>query len=317
MVARRNRKYERIGLRYGPLLLIAAILTLTIFVLYVAFTSRPGGFTRETIAYWGNGVTVWSWDRTDNTLIRIDIPLSANVAGSDGYGTYSLDSLWKLGIIEKRGGELFANSLERVLGIPVPWYIGSERGDGATGSQNGSLPIRVRTIWSYMNGQYVTNIPLRLFFAIAWRETLGMFRTVAVFDVANRAMSEQVQPDGTTIEIVDADRWDRMMTNAFENEEIRKEAFGVAIYNTTKEQDLGNRIARLLGHVGVHVVTVGNDEAIPQRCTVTASKERKASRTVRTILSIFDCEFRDSGEEASADITVRFGMGYEQESLLR
>jgi hypothetical protein len=173
------------------------------------------------------------------------------------------------------------------------------------------MPIHLGSVWAYARGTFTTNIPLSLFLAIAWRNSLGRLQPVAAFDIGNRALSAGTLPDGTSIQIIDADRWDQIAANTFEDDLLRKEALPIAIYNTTARPALGNRVARILGHLGAHVVSVGNDEVIPERCIVAASKKLETSSTVRVIQSVLDCEYRTLEGQERADVVVRLGIGYE------
>lgn len=311
-----NRKYERLGTRYGKLLWVSILLIATALIaIWILTLMHSRSLSYETVALYGDPVVVWSWERTRNRIIRIEIPADTYVSAIEGYGTYSLASLWKLGEIEGREGEIFAKSLEEALGIPVRWYIGP-----SVPSDNNIVPvaeayITLGHLWEFVTGKLITNIPITRFFSLAWRVTFGITRSGPVFDLSGSARTTAQLPDGTPIRTFDMDRWDTIIGNAFEDGRVRKEALPVAVFNTTSIPALGDRIARILGHLGVLIVTVGNDEGIPERCIVSGTKENLAKETPSMIAHVLGCDIRVSYGGERADIVVRLGGGLAQQYM--
>jgi len=305
-----NRKYERLSRRYRVFFPSAILLILVAIGLWVLLGQRPGSLSRETVAVFGDPVIVWSWDTSQNTFTRIEIPANTYITAVEGYGTYSLASLWRLGQIEGKGGEIFTQSLEQALGIPIRQYIGWEEERIAASNSSANL-LSLQFVWEYLHGRFRTNIPFRRFVRYSWSFTLGRGRNVFDINLGNRAVASDRLPDGTPIRAIDTVRWDLLIGDTFEDETIRKEAVPVAVYNTTTIPALGERVARLLDHIGILVVAVGNEEGIPERCIVSGLKEHLTSETARRIAGLYRCDLRESLVRDRGDIVVRLGKGLE------
>lgn len=317
MVSRaKTARYERLGARYGKKIWQIAILILCVASFLVVGSWRS--FSRQariSIAVMGDPVWVWSWDTLRNRFVAVKIPPDSLVEGVHGYGKYSLESLWQLGLIDSVGGTLFATSLEEALGVPVRWYLGGKK----TKITSSSTPLAalkdffsLTGVNKYFSGMYATNIPaltfLRLMKAVQF---LRPDRVNSISLAPGKGLVEEELPDATKVLVVDPSQLDILWGNIFEDETVRREALTVAIYNTTQVSSLGVRAARILGHLGVVVVTVGNDEPVIERCQLSGAKPFLESATARLITEVLDCATFASSEESRADLIVRLGTAYE------
>lgn len=129
----------------------------------------------------------------------------------------------------------------------------------------------------------------------------------------SNALVQTQQADGSTIKGVDVDRLDVLLDNDFEDAHVRAEALHVAVFNATSTPTLGSRFARLLSHMGISVVAVGNsDKKVSGFCELFGSTSALASVTARSLRTQFGCidTTRASEEGERADLTVLVGDGY-------
>ena len=288
--------------RLGITLLVVGIVGVLAAVSVLRMQSQTG---RTTVVLMGEPVMVWSKDRSTKRVIRITLPKNTVIEGVHGYGMYSLESLWKLEEIEREYGAVLASSMQEALGVPIPWFIGGK------GEREGTLTWG--SVLEYLRGGYRTNIPLPLLVSLI----IETARTDQVEEVAltpNTALTSQTLPDGTTRNVLDTSRVDILLGSLFEDESIRREGLSVAVYNTTDMATLGNRAARILGHIGVFVVRVGNDTPTIDRCTITGAKRVLATTTATIIRELFGCETVEGAAEV-ADIDVRVGSTYQAKFL--
>lgn len=261
----------------------------------------------------GDPVTVLSWDKKNNTFTILSLPSDTTIEAVHGYGQYSLESLWKLGDIEGKAGTVLAQSMEELLAVPLRGYIG--------GKNHTLLPKTdpraiVKEIFSLglLNGTYATNISPASFWSLSWAISRSHPEDFRIIDLSTSVV-DRTLPDGSIVHMADTNRMDQKIGEGFEDEAIRKEAISIAVLNTTSVPSLGTRVARLMGHVGMLVITVGNDRPTIAGCTMHGVKKMLASQTARMVRELYGCEQKDQAEGDRADLTVRIGTVYQARFL--
>ncbi len=260
---------------------------------------------------------VLSWDTRNNKVTLLTIPANITIDAVYGYGQYSLESLWRLGDIEgTKGSALLSKSLEEVLAVPLPWYIG-ERGDKLTRAED---PVSfVKRMFSPLNtlrilsNQNISNIPLSVYIALIRSLPFLSTERYTIVDVSQSdALDSETLADGTHMTTIDLTKLDKDIGTLFEDEQIRKEALRVAVYNTTSTPLLAQRVSRLLTHIGTWVVTSNNESRELQTCEVVGSASLRNSRTARVLLDHYHCLWREgeSIDDQQADLTFRIGTEF-------
>lgn len=258
-------------------------------------------------------VTVWSWNTIDNTFAVLVIPAFVAV-DAPGYGRYALESLWRLGFIDKKGGSALSKSLESALAIPISRYAGEDRENLVSLSDPGSYGRRffglIRFPAAILTGG-PTNMPLPSAVSFAWALWRAKADDVTVVDIGKQSpVGREELPDGSVRQYLDTERVDVLLKGALEDDRIRNEGLRVAVYNTTKTPNVGTAAARFLVNQGVLVVAVGNDEPQVDRCTMVTEKKLVKTTTVKVIAELFDCVVSESSGDQRADILVRLGTAY-------
>lgn len=297
-----NRRHERLGLRYSKVFVfLAGLACVAILLALLAWQFFPTSPFRTNILLAGDPMMVVSWDGRRGRLTQVTLPASIYINGLSGTGEYSLESLWKLGVIDAKNRSLLSDSVSDVLAIPIPWYIGTQK------------QTTVKDVFSFSGllkratGQYRTNMPLRLFLPMV--VSLANIRTDAIDDqsrIGTEGIAMRQRADGSTISFLDPDAVDRLAGTQFEEETIRKESLRVAVKNTTSTPTLGRRMERRIVRAGAIVVDVGNDEQILDRCQVFGSKKNLKSYTAEFLRLFYFCDFLE-GESKRADLEVRVG----------
>lgn len=261
-----------------------------------------------------NPITVWSWNRVDNTFIVLSIPSDDVIDALYGYGNYSLDALWRLGFIDKKGGLLLSDSLSDTVGLPIDWYIGSKSLSLTNISDPlgyGKTLFSLTNIFSFMDRAYQSNMPMGLFIAFSQALTGARPDKINEINVGNLDVVNEVSlPDGESQKIISPDYLDHALGGVFESDIFRTEGLSVALYNTTHVPALGNRAARLLTNAGILVVTVGNDEQPIHQCDETGSTKSLSTNTARYITGLFHCRKIISSDGSRADLIIRLGNDF-------
>ncbi len=292
----RRRVYSISGWGIGALAVAVVGLFALAFVL-----RRPPALTRTTVVLVGDPIVVWSKDRRSGRVVRLRLSNDTAIEAVHGYGIYTLDSLWKLGAMEKKDGAVLSQSLEDALGIPIRWFIGPKG--------NGEIEISPKSVLTYLTGGYRTNISLPMLISLI-RDVLQTGSDEVEEQSLDAARTDQTLPDGSTRHLLDMSRVDVLLGNLFEDEQIRQEGRSVAVYNTTDMPSLGNRAARLLGRIGVFVVRVGNGTPVVGACIITADKHVLGMATVLLMQEVFGCQAHE-GDTEVADIELRVGVEYQ------
>lgn len=267
---------------------------------------------RTTILVGTSPVSVWSWNKTDDTFDVIVLP-SDVAADSIAYGRYRLDALWKLGFIDKKGGLALARSLTDVLALPIERFIGEGEKLAATDDIEAYTRrlFSWSSVWPTLLGKRVTNIFFSDWVAFAWALKGAGSEDIHLIDLVHEPPTgSEVLPDQSTREFLDIQRLDVILKGRFEDEQVRQEAITVGVYNTTSTPALGTYAARILAQEGVLVVAVGNSDMQIDACIVEASEELVKSRTVRVIAEVFDCKTAVTQEQERADVNVKLGSEF-------
>lgn len=298
---------KRIRLLPAMVAIIVVVLILCVIWMVLRVASAPAQFRQSTILV-GEIVHIVSWDAKREQVVIADLPGTAVIEGTRGYGRYPLFSLLKLDGIDRHGGKVFIESLSDALGLPLVGI--SELSPDAP--KDGSVEL-LRQAFSWKS-----LFELRKHHAIpwsTWASWVWAARTLKADQVeainATQVLVDQLQPDGSTVAIFDAQRFDYLYGNLFTDTRIRTEGVTVSVYNTTGVPTIGQKAARILAQLGVSVVTVGNDETAIAGCMLEGTKDSLRSQTALFIRSYFLCQTKQSDEtQGTSDLSLRLGTDY-------
>lgn len=313
MVKTRIRRGFTFPRKITAFLLLCIILALAGYVLLFP-SIKPRDITRLTVAVISEPMQVLSLDRESNEIRTITIPTDITVDAVHGYGRYSLEALWKLGSIEKKEGIVLIQSLEEAIGLPIPYYIGRyDHGyiKGVSSEEVLSEVFTLQGLIKYIRGDYLTNIPAREFMTLVRARSEALSSKHRIMDLtSSHVLVHETLPDGTTARVLDTQRLDTIVLADYEHIRIRDEQLSVSIFNTTNSPALGSRVARLLGHLGVRVVSVGNDSPAIEKCRVTGIKDVLQSFTAQVISRLYYCDLVPVEVSGQSDLDVRIGKVY-------
>jgi len=261
------------------------------------------------IAVAGNPITVVYIDRTTNRTSLISMPPSTYIDACSSYGTYPVSSLWRLGEIEKKGGSILASSIGNALGIPIKFYIGPRTFPDTPQDpqQHLSQMFSFLTIPEFLVGNVKTNMSLATYVE-ALRSVRNALPKTTILDLSRTyALSKRDIDDGSVVSAVNPDGADLVFRQTHELTALRDENIRVMIVNTTGVVGLGQKIARILSHVGMTIVGTESEDRKFDECEVTASPSVVSSLTVKTIVSYFSCGIRTSSDTGRADVVLRLG----------
>lgn len=311
MMYSRSRRRVRTDRGFPLFLFMAGIIAVFMCGIFFFPVRRD---RRINIAVASSPVMVWSYDTAGKTIQVITIPEDTVVDGAYGYGQYSLGALWKLGVIDHKGGSVFADSLSNAFGVPIHFYIGPTTDELIPVSKPA---VFARTFFSwtrlyrFFSRQFETNMTFRSAVALTQAATQTTSDSTYVTDFVSRPMTYDMEmPDNTTQHILDTERVDAVLKGKFDDPIIRKEALSVALYNSTRVPVLATRAARILTSAGILVISLDNSDRPVDACQIAGEKDAVTSETSKEIAGMLGCVTQTVENHAKADLVVTIGTEF-------
>jgi hypothetical protein len=274
-------------------------------------------------------VLIAAFNPEEKSLNVLLIPPRTFIETIHGYGPYRVESIYRLGELNKKGGELFQGSLQTYLGIPVDAYA-------SMSNVKCQSPLRgIPSEWS--NVKIKTCILENIRFLIKGGETnltkwdllrlwLG-FRNlrqdkINLVDLGQTSASQEVDLlDGTKANKIDTERLELIMSQFFVDKKLKQEDLTVAVLNGTNHAGLANKVATLIKNIGGQVMTVGDTEngqgESLRQCQIKSEKKYKNSYTVRKLSHVFDCQWEgEPMAEQRANLVLIVGKSYWEKLVL-
>ena len=282
-------------------LFLLLVLILIGFLAYQGWATMKdslwNGQNRLTIGFNTQPVLLVSFDPQRERLIFLSVPEGTNLQAIRGYGVYRVGSLWELGMIENREGTLFIESLENSLAVPVDAWISPPDQDQVV---EFLLGVDAQTRKQYFLASLLTTLRsletnlTRWDLFRLWRQVQSVgHRQISLVDLAQANVLEVKKlADGSQAWEVDSKRLDVLLADLFPDTKIKEENLSIAVYNGTDFSGLANQAARLISNLGGRVVEVGDREAKTDQCLVLSEEDQAASRTVKKLIKVFDCQFQ-------------------------
>lgn len=260
----------------------------------------------------GQPVLIVGFNPEEKSLNILSIPAGTFIETIHGYGPYRVESLYRLGELNKKGQELFRGSLETYLGVPIEAYALTINGDEKTEGMKNKEGI-TRFLKSLLKrGQ--TNLTkwdlLRLWLGF---KNLRQDR-INLIDLGQTSASQEVDlPDGTKAKKIDTERLQSIMNKFFVDKKIKQEDLTVAVLNGTNHAGLANQAATLIKNIGSQIVAIGETEnkLKYKECQVMVEKKYKNSYTIQKLSYLFDCHWQgESMAGQRADVVLILGESY-------
>lgn len=257
-------------------------------------------------------VLIAGFNPEEKSLNILSIPAGTFIETIHGYGPYRVESLYRLGELNKKGQELFQGSLETYLGVPIEAYALTINGDEKTEGMKNKEGI-ARFLKSLLKrGQ--TNLTkwdlLRLWLGF---KNLRQDR-INLIDLGQTNASQEVElPDGTKAKKIDTERLGSIMNQFFVDKKIKQEDLTVAVLNGTTHVGLANQAAILIKNIGSQIVSIGETEnnLKYKECQIMVEKKYKNSYTIQKLSHLFDCHWQgESMAGQRANVVLILGESY-------
>ena len=264
-------------------------------------------------------VLIAAFNPEEKSLNVLLIPPRTFIETIHGYGPYRVESIYRLGELNKKGGELFQGSLQEYLGIPV---------DAFASISNFEFPISNETknslsellVGLLKSGK--TNLTKWDVIRLWWSLRNIRQDKVNLVDLGQTSASQEVDLlDGTKANKIDTERLESIMSQFFVDKKLKQEDLTVAVLNGTNHAGLANKVATLIKNIGGQVMTVGDTEngqgESLRQCQIKSEKKYKNSYTVRKLSHVFDCQWEgEPMAEQRANLVLIVGKSYWEKLVL-
>ena len=248
-------------------------------------------------------ILVVSLAPSEKIINIFSIPDQALIEVIHGYGYYRVKSIFALGEIEGRGGELLVGSLREYLGVLIDAYALNHE-LRITNYESRIKKFLKECIISLLKGEGETNLTKWDLARLWWQINKVRPNKITLVDLGQTSASrEVVLPDGTKAIEINSERIDRLVNQLFKDEKIVQEDLAIAVLNGTTHFGLARKAARLITNIGGQVVEVGNIENLKSqilnlKCEIRSPKRLKNAYTIQKLMRAFDCRW---GGEDLAD----------------
>lgn len=295
-VARKNKKERK---KYPffrfliPIFLIAAS-----FVFLKVNTSVWNGKDKVSVVYKMDGgdiaVTVLDPDLAESTVLIIPGDTQVNVARN--YGTFRIKNVWQLGVDEKVGGQLLAETVTRNFLFPV--FLWTSKPPGLDSGN----PLEIINFILF-SGE--TNI------SVGDRVHMGLF-AMKVSDFGrssinlgeSRFLGKEKLNDGESGYVLTGTISQRL-TAYFSDNEIGEGSIKVNISDLTGKPGVSEKLGEILQVIGGKVVSIDKKAASQDiDCTATG----KNSEIIKKVANLFSCEIKRG--ESTFDLDIEIGKKF-------
>lgn len=187
-----------------------------------------------------------------------------------GYGSWRIDSIYKLGQEEKEktGAQLLKLSISRILGLPIDGII--IYSDSEQKLENSIIGWRKNpfSVLSFVSSAKTDLLPAELF-SFIWSVSKVRNDLVLPLDLAQSNITEsKLLPDSSRVLGLNAVRLDTFIRDNMSDTDMADENTSVAIFNATNHQGLAQLASRMVANLGASVVIVSNTEQIQEHSMV-------------------------------------------------
>ncbi|MBI4066246.1 LytR C-terminal domain-containing protein [Candidatus Gottesmanbacteria bacterium] len=266
---------------------------------------------RITIAIISDVALILSWDDRRGQLTVFTLPADVRIEGVYGVGHYPIGSLRTLEELDPTKTDIVARSIENALGLPIEGAlaVSARDGDATQIAMRALSPVNLAQL---RRG----NIPIPTRIRLWWMlSTLRPDKVVNVDLGGREVYRTETLADGSSVRLLDTNRFDAVVGSSIEVEEIRTEKLRVRVVNTTDTSGVGNRVARMVDLAGMVVVAVDSDGPVQAACTIHAKKIIWSTQSVAFLRSQFGCTLLEEGLDERVDVTVRLGTTYAADFL--
>ncbi|MGD8743985.1 MAG: hypothetical protein PVJ52_00125 [Candidatus Woesebacteria bacterium] len=282
--------------RYVKLIFVFGVIFLSAYVLFNSKYWNSESKLSMAIVDGNGDVEVVTFDPTNREIVSIAIPAETQVRVSRQLGVIRIKNVWQLGVNEKIGGKLLAETIRGHFKFPVVAW-GEEKALGLLG---GDIPSLINAVMV----PYSTNLTFSDKLNIAlFSLSIGNSDKVSVNLAETPYLKRKVLVDGEEGYVV----WRDIPQNIaviFSDTGVSKGNLKVKIVDATGEFGVAEDVSELLGVLGVKVSSVSDVGEQDVDCLV------KGDLADDVFVNLLECSRLSSSPEGNFDTEIVLGRGF-------
>lgn len=228
-------------------------------------------------------ISIFSLEGKDSRLTKL--PFQKKVVLPRGFGEYELGKVYRLGELEKRGGQLILETFRSSLNLPVVGYLYQ---DTFSASDFNSPADFIRMVSLAVKKKVKTNLSLVELLTLYFR---GKRLSLALFKEG------EYKEDG--------------LSEIFKDKSVRQEALAVEILNGTQHPMLAQKAGIFWENLGGWVIRVGDYDKQLTNSLLIIRGELRECYSGKVLMNFFKPELVQMDEsESRADMTLILGEDY-------
>ncbi len=295
-IAKRKKEIKKNSLFLK--LLIPICLVAAVFIILKMSTRSWNGTNKIPLVYRedAGNVVVTVLDPKLLEITTLIIPGNTEVAVARNYGTLQIKNVWQLGVNEKIGGNLLAETITQNFLFPTTLWS-----EGNPGIENRDLGKLINFIF----GSKETNIPLGdRIQIVAFSLKIQDFGRSNIDLGKSQFLDKKKLSDGQ-IGYVLVGPMSQRLTIYFSDNEIGNMDVKVNITDATGKVGVSERLGEILQVIGGKVVSVDRKTTVEDiDCVITGLN----GLTVKKISKLFSC--RVGSNQTSFDLDIRVGSQF-------
>jgi len=313
MVKKIKKKKNKAWLILFLIFLFLFSLSFFVFKIYHSLAkSLWDGQNQFNVVINSQPVNLVSFNPLEEKINLLLIPNGTFIETIHGYGPYRIESVYKLGELKGNGSELLTGSLQDSFGLTVDGLL---KGADNEWQKNGLKNNLLNQFFNSFAHDKKTNLSRWDLLRLWWRIKMIREDKITLIDLSETSVSQEVDlPDGTKAMKVDTERLDRIISQFFADEKIKKEDLTIAVLNKTEKIGLANKAAKLISNIGGRVVNIGvqiPDTDKKDGCELKSEKKYKNSYTVKKLSKIFNCQWvGESDDKQRSMVVILLGNDY-------
>lgn len=253
-------------------------LTILILILgFVIWQKSQLPWTRMNFVFIDQSLAVVSLEPQKNLTI-LEMPNNLYLEVPGGFGNYHLGSVYELGQLEGRGGELLKATLQDYLAVPMDGYI-----------KMSNVKCRMSNCFLLtLFRKAKTDLPFWQLIRIWWEaKELRSDKVKTVNLQEANVLTLDSLPDGSQVFKTKFLPLDKLVGKYFSDRSFVKERIKIEVLNATGELGLAKAVARMITNLGGEVISVSNAENTQEKSSMKChGASIKNSYTVHKLESI-------------------------------
>ncbi|MFC1646783.1 hypothetical protein ACFL1A_00735 [Patescibacteria group bacterium] len=309
MIKKNKSVYLRIGTRHIVFLLkITTILVVLILAFFIYIRAKKDTIPYISIGFATDPVLIVFFNKEENSLMSISVPASTNIDVTGNSGLYKLSSVWELSLLDETKGEVFKNSLETAIGVPISYFYGFGAEIRSDSDQNNLDICTIESLYKYINKSYISDISVNDYISFCWSKMFLEESDIDEIEIIDQSYFEKIVfPDGSKGSIFNLGRIDNLLDRYLEINSLRNENLSIAFFNNTDAQGLSSRVSRIFTKIGIRVVSAQVGEESVKNCLISGNKDALESLSANIIGSMLGCGSKEVDNISGVDISVYLG----------